>query len=288
MKFKNILLIILNLMLSLNLTALRLPVKNAKLTSTFGESRKDHFHNGIDFGGGSQKIYPFMDGNIIFYYDRADFPFENYPGGGNFVIVDHQGKMRSYYLHCKDNSINKKDFTVTETNCIAVSYDTGHSYGIHLHFQIEKMSPHEFINPLIFYKEFLTDKTKPKINGVFIRENSSDKIIRIGKEARIQPTDSLTILLDAYDKVGNKYKMAPFSITVFLNGDRTRYYKFDKLLINENKYYLYPSYSFTDIYYGGYYKVAEFTPSAKEYDIKIIVEDLWGNRTETERKIIIK
>ncbi len=287
MKFK-ILIILSTLLLNYNISALRLPVKNPKLTSTFGESRKDHFHNGIDFGAGSQNIYPFMKGNIIFYYDKSEFPFDNYPGGGNFLIVDHKGKFRSYYLHCKDNSINKKIFTANETNIIAKTYDTGHSFGIHLHFQIEKMSPHEFINPLMFYKNILTDKVKPKINGVFLKVDYSDFLIQVGREIRLKPTSKIMLLLDTYDKDGNKYKIAPFSITVFINGDRTTYYKFDKLLINDNKYFLYPSYSFDDVYYDKYYKIGEITSTEKEYKIRIIVSDLWGNRTETEKKLIIK
>ncbi len=291
MDFKNkiIIKILFVFLIPLNLYSLRLPVPYAKLTSTFGESRGDHFHNGIDFGGGNQKIYSFMKGNIIFYYDKSDFPFDNYMGGGNFLIVDHKGIYRSYYLHLKENSINKKLFEVDETNVIGISSDTGHSYGVHLHFHIEKMSPHEFINPLIFYKDILNDTIKPTIEGIYLYTDMDNNIVKIGREIRIKPCNKIQLLLKAYDKINKvKYKMAPFTITVFINGDRTLYYKFDKLLIKDNEYVLYPSYKFNDVYYKKYYKIGNIKPTLKSYIVKVVVTDLWGNSRETTKKVIIK
>ncbi|HNJ33637.1 MAG TPA: hypothetical protein PK881_05295, partial [Leptospiraceae bacterium] len=58
------------------------------LTSTFGESRGDHFHNGVDISSLGEPVHPVAPGKILFARGIEDDPFSPLIGPGNFVIVD--------------------------------------------------------------------------------------------------------------------------------------------------------------------------------------------------------
>lgn len=271
------------------LFSVRLPLEHPKLTSTFGESRKDHFHNGIDFGGGEQKVYPMMDGKIIYYYDKKDFPFDNYMGPGNMVIVQHDYKYRTYYFHLKEGSINKKDLEVTEETVLGKTGNTGRSRGIHLHFTVEKLKPLEVLNPLKFFKEFLTDKLKPTIKGFYIKINDNEPVL-VNGNIYIREKVKLLLILKCFDLYRiNANRMGVYRIECYINDVKFTDFKFDKLIYKHNNYYLPQDFSFKDIYYSkNEYLLGEFIPEPGVYNIKIIVSDFWGNSTKIKRNIIVK
>ena len=73
---KNILIISILLFILSSILFGRVPIDENKIriTSTFGEFRTDHFHNGVDFGGSKMEIYPMADGEIVHYFDIAEDP----------------------------------------------------------------------------------------------------------------------------------------------------------------------------------------------------------------------
>ncbi len=281
--------IILTLLLfSTSLYAVTMPVKRVKLTSTFGESRKDHFHNGVDLGAGEQDVYSFQHGKIIFYYDKSEFPFDNYPGAGNFAILDHND-TRSYYMHLKDNSINKTNYEINEGAYIGRTSDTGHSYGIHLHFGIEKKRPLEILNPLTFFRDFIKDTIRPGIERFFIKIDDSD-LIPIFNSYRISHGSKISLFLKTYDMVHNSNnKMGVYKITCYVNNEKFREYIFDKLIIKNNYYYLQPGHVFDEVYLEKYlYILGEFPIEKKLYDIEIVVEDFFYNSAKIKRQLIVR
>ncbi|MBU1075990.1 MAG: M23 family metallopeptidase [Spirochaetes bacterium] len=270
-----------------SLDSATLPVKRVKLTSTFGESRKDHFHNGMDFGGGVQSVHAIEDGKIIFFSDKDDFPFNNYFGSGNYVIVDHK-KTRSYYMHLEDGSVNKTNISVKEDAILGKTSDTGHSYGIHLHFTLENKQPNQILNPLLFFKEAITDNVRPRIERFMVKVDDSDPVI-ISQSHQIPAGSEITLLINAYDTLqNNNNKMGVYKITCYLNNDKLTEYIFDRLNVKNNFYYLNPSYSFKDIYLDKYtYIIGKFPIKEKEYTIKVVVEDFAGNTAQTEKTLKI-
>lgn len=69
------------------------PVRSSKelqISSTFGESRFDHFHNGLDIPGENLKVYPVKEGEICWHHTAFTYPNE-LPFGGekrlSFVMV---------------------------------------------------------------------------------------------------------------------------------------------------------------------------------------------------------
>ena len=59
------------------------------ITSTFGESRDDHFHAGLDIASRDEAVQSMADGRILYSRQESDNPFRPLPGPGNLMIVDH-------------------------------------------------------------------------------------------------------------------------------------------------------------------------------------------------------
>lgn len=279
---------ILLLFFSVNLYSVTLPLKRIKLTSTFCENRRDHFHNGLDFGAGEQKVYSVQDGKIIFYYDRTEFPFGNYPGSGNYIIMDHS-ETRSYYMHLKDNSINKTNYNIKEGSYIGRTSDTGHSRGIHLHFGIEKIRPLEILNPLLFFKNYIKDKVRPRIERFYIKIDDSS-LIPVFNTYQINEGRKITLYIKTYDMIKNNHnKMGIYKITCYVNNERFKEYILDKLIVKNNNYYLLPNITFDDFYYDKFtYIIGDFPIKEKRYEIKIVVEDFFGNSVKIKRYLVIR
>ena len=63
--------------------------KKYQISSTFGESRLDHFHNGIDLPGEGSKVLAPKDGRVLYRINSEFTPGEMPYGGGNTLILDH-------------------------------------------------------------------------------------------------------------------------------------------------------------------------------------------------------
>ncbi len=247
------------------------PVKRKKLTSTFGEYRTEHFHNGVDFGGGEQKVYPFAKGEIIYYFNKTEFPFMQYPGPGNFVIVEHPGRLRTYYYHLKENTLNFTNYNVNENTILGITGNTGYSKGIHLHFTIDKNYGKEILNPLFFLGEELTDDVPPIIKNVYIDEKDNHYSIWVKT-------------WDYLDKK-KKIKAGIYKLTSYINERKLIEYKFTRL-INRNGYKLNGKYKFSQIYRDKYeYFAGSFLKKevALPITIKVKVEDFYKNSTQKEK-----
>ena len=83
---------------AMSFVSFRWPVNNGTVTSTFCESRWDHFHDGMDMTSIDGKVYPVESGTLLFYWDKTLFPLDNYPGGGNYKILEHRNG-RLFHLH---------------------------------------------------------------------------------------------------------------------------------------------------------------------------------------------
>ncbi|HEY0252630.1 MAG TPA: M23 family metallopeptidase [Kofleriaceae bacterium] len=62
----------------------------------------------------------------------------------NYIVIDHGDGTQSTYFHLKGNSLAANitcGATVTQGQAVAMSGTTGHSTGIHLHFQVSKVHP---------------------------------------------------------------------------------------------------------------------------------------------------
>jgi hypothetical protein len=81
------------------------PVEEKILMATFGERRHGHFFSGIDWGGGEQIVFPVADGEVIFIHEEGGLTHALKRGNGSFVVLQHEGGIRSSYSHLKNRSI---------------------------------------------------------------------------------------------------------------------------------------------------------------------------------------
>jgi len=122
------------------------PLEKMETTSAFGTRRLykspkyASIHSGLDLRARvGTKVFAINDGIVILV---RKFMLE-----GNFVVIDHGGKITSSYLHLKTVKVNEGD-KVKKSEAIGLSGATGACRGAHLHFGIKINEQN--INPLKF------------------------------------------------------------------------------------------------------------------------------------------
>jgi hypothetical protein len=150
------------------------------LAGNFGEPRPWHFHGGIDVKTGNQEgkqIFSIADG----YVSRLTV---NMYGFGNAIFVSHPDGNTSVYCHLKRfadqyeqqlHRTGRKDtlslvfpkskFPVKAGDLIAISGNTGHSTGPHLHLEIHDTKTWAMRDPLEFLGHLVADTVAPQAHS---------------------------------------------------------------------------------------------------------------------------
>jgi hypothetical protein len=154
------------------------PLESPKgLTSSFGEYRGDHLHNGIDFSTAGVLRQPVkaVDAGTVHrvYYDPSRY--------GKTVIIQHYDGRRTWYSHLQSvsDSIRNhlggslrpgENITLNETleisrgETLGFSGNTG-SGPAHLHFVLQS-SDGKFLNPLGRFQPKLPYNPSPKLRAI--------------------------------------------------------------------------------------------------------------------------
>lgn len=108
------------------------PCPGAHVSSEYGEYRSpsDPAHKGMDFGTSGQYLptYAAAAGKVLIA------GWSN--SAGNWVVIDHGKGIVTKYMHHSALSVSAGQ-TVSQGQQIGVTGNTGQSFGIHLHFQVE-------------------------------------------------------------------------------------------------------------------------------------------------------
>ena len=157
---------------------LAFPLKYIYITQTF----KKNIHNGVDMRGQNRgeevPIYSPEDGTVIGLrnnYKTQDLSGNSY---GNYIKIQHSNGITTLMAHLKYNSINVKlGDKVKFGQQIAIMGTTGHSTGVHLHYEV-------FINnvkqdPLLYTYLYPNQKV----------DNSSKKYIKYSTNVNPSPKD---------------------------------------------------------------------------------------------------
>ena len=112
---------------------------NGTLTSGFGP-RWGRMHEGIDIAGGSgTPIAAAAAGTVI---------VAGWNGGyGNLVVVDHGGGISTAYAHMSSIAVSVGQ-SVGQGTVVGGMGTTGHSTGVHLHFEVRVNGA--AVNPLAY------------------------------------------------------------------------------------------------------------------------------------------
>lgn len=154
------------------------------LAGNFGEPRPHHFHGGLDIrtdGVEGKAIYSIGDG----YVSRVTM---GKYGFGNAVYVTHPEGYTSVYCHLKsftpriraamrryqyaheicdgDARFSPLDCPVSQGQLIALSGNTGHSTGPHLHLEIHDTKTWNMLDPYDFIDGHISDTIPPKAHGL--------------------------------------------------------------------------------------------------------------------------
>jgi len=253
------------------------PVINAKVTSTFGESRWDHFHDGVDVISSTMKIYPVARGETIYFWDRSLFPLENYPGGGNYKVLSHGKKYYSIYMHLDDSMSVKKSYR--KNDILGYIGNTGHSFGKHLHFGIIDISANISINPFKLLPS-KSDAKKPVISEYAIR--IGEKYFYIRKGSKLRLTRHYPLLVKIHDSIEGRERLGVYKLTYEFNGKNILSVDFSNIVFSKNELTI-KGMPFDDIYDSkGFYKLKNIIYNDGENKLKVIAEDFAGNEVTDE------
>jgi len=265
------------------LASYRWPVNEGTITSTFCESRWDHFHDGIDMTSADDKVYPVDAGTLLFYWDKAIFPLDNYPGGGNYKVLEHPKGMYSIYMHLENGVPSKKTYASNEP--IGMMGNTGHSARRHIHFSLLNVGSRSSINPFLLLPQILDNKP-PEIKDIAFK--IGDRYVIVRDKSNIRLTRYYPLLIRITDSLSGHESLGIYKLSVQLNGKDVLNYKCDMLVFSNGKLKI-DNKGFDDLFdKKGYYKADGLVYIDGLNSLKITASDYAGNQTEKEYTFNIK
>ncbi len=254
------------------------------ITSTFGESRKDHFHTGLDISGLKIPVNPLQSGRIIFSRTAEDSPYQPLPGAGNYVILDHGNGWWSGYYHLESLSENRSGMVSLE-DTIGLSGNTGHSYGAHLHFFITSDNGRSYVNPLKLLPP-VTDLNPPVIGALVIRTPDSITHIQHSRTEDIRLTQAYPFQVIINDPGMEKYtRRGIYRIQWRLNGGNLSSMTFDRIGYSKEGWKLNEKSLYDDVFDTDLYNLGPMALDNGINTIELSATDFAGNTTEVEYTI---
>ena len=192
------------------------------LAGNFGEPRPNHFHGGLDISTDNVEgkvIYAIGDGYVSRITQGID-------GFGNAVYVTHPSGQTSIYCHLKSFSpriqaalrdyqyaheTNVPDARLSPLVCpvsqgqfIALSGNTGHSTGPHLHLEIHDTESWDMLDPYDFMNDYINDSVPPQAHGLMATPMSGEGLFNhsTAKQTFTIAAPQLTQSFTAWGKVG--------------------------------------------------------------------------------------
>ncbi|WP_061247384.1 M23 family metallopeptidase [Leptospira noguchii] len=251
-----------------------------KITSTFGESRGDHFHNGLDISSANEPVLAMADGRVLYSRYAEDHPFEDELGTGNSVWLDHGSGNFTAYYHLKDSRISKllKPDGIKAGDKIGVTGNSGHSSGAHLHFVVLRKYGLEILDPMKFLSP-IPDNSAPEISSLLIHVNGKFTNINDGDNINLSKEFPFTIsIVDAGEKKSQRRGIT--RVQYFLNGEVLRSADFSALQYSNSEWKNPDGFSFTNLYYKDQYLIGNLNLKSGENTIKVVAWDFKGNVNE--------
>ena len=182
------------------------------ITGTFGEDRGDHFHNGIDIGGGTQDVRPVLAGELVFRYDEAS-DYTSIPRGvGSFVVLRHDQDILSVYAHLQGGSLGPERALYAPGEKLGVTGETGHADGLHLHFTVFDLEAASAVNPLAFLPA-LADRQPPVIRRLFAAAGDQKTPLDNGVTLKPGRVEILAEVYDLREDVSFRWPLAPSAVS---------------------------------------------------------------------------
>jgi len=238
------------------------PVKHKiRLSGSFGELRKNHFHTGIDIKGknsvAGDSIFSVMSGHV----SRIRIASGGY---GKCLYIDHPNGMTSVYAHLEnfnpilerlirtlqiesesfeiDHYPKDSTYTLQQGQFLGFLGNTGRSLGPHLHFELRESESQITLDPL-YYKFGVTDKKAPFFSELVLHQLDSN--FQILKKEKFSPSTKkvechkgqIGVGFKGYDQMDGSNNYNGIS-DIKLYVDKKLYYhcSFDSISFDEFRY----------------------------------------------------
>ncbi len=181
-------------------------------SGNFGEIRSNHFHGGLDFktgGATGKKVRALADGHIsrirvthgsgyvldVAYdngYSTINRHLEAFVGDMAERVEALQYEQESWEVEIVPE---KGEYPVKAGEVIALSGNTGYSFGPHLHLDMFETSTGDYIDPLPFFASRVKDHTAPRALGIMLFPQTGKGVV-MGKTDNqrfpLQPKQPIT------------------------------------------------------------------------------------------------
>ena len=261
-------------------SALDWPVARRIVTGTFGEDRGDHFHAGIDIGGGAQEVYPVLPGELVFRYEDG-VSYTTVPRGtGSFVALRHAQDIVTVYAHLDTASLGPFTARYATTDRIGVIGDSGHADGKHLHFGVFDIDAGSAINPLTLLPP-IADTQPPVVRRIVLAAGDTQQTLDDGSSVASGKYDVLAEVFDLREDVRYHAEIAPYSTSLSLDGRETNRVVFDSLQVEDGKEIIGSvKLARADLYRsGGLVYCGTVTLRAGQSTLRLAARDFAGNET---------
>ena len=255
-------------------------------SSTFGEPRRDHFHNGLDIAGDAKAVYPLSAGKLLYSFERKDKPFENPRGPGNSIVLDHGYGWWSGYYHLEEIFLDNGNYHLEKA--IGTMGNTGRSSGKHLHFYASSHYGRKLVN-LLRYLPLSKDPNPPKINYLVIMEEN-DVIARLshGKLQKIQLSKNFPIYLEIEDPgLEKNSRRGIYTLAWQLNKDKKQEIKFDELVYKDGTWLL-ANKKFDSVYKKWFYYLEDLKFQNGQNFLRIEATDFAKNTSKVNFEILVE
>ena len=237
------------------------------LSGNFGELRSGHFHGGVDFKTQETIGWPIhcvADG----YISRVTVSNGGY---GNGMYITHKNGYTTVYGHLSaflpqiaerirqyqyanetyvtDLTFGPDEFPVTEGDIVAMSGNTGYSFGPHLHMEVRLTATDEPVDPLLFYKDRVADDVPPRASSVMLYPQKGSGVINGSADKVFMEVKGTTVqapVLTAWGRIGagiaaydymtgthNYYGVQ--SVQLFVDGELVSESKVGRFEFDENR-----------------------------------------------------
>ena len=232
-------------------------------SGNFGEIRANHFHGGLDFKTGGtigKPVRALADGYIsrirvthgsgyvldVAYdngYSTINRHLSAFVGDVARRVEDLQYEKESWEVEITPAP---DEYPVKAGQIIALSGNTGYSFGPHLHLDMIETATDEYIDPLPFFMDKVKDKTAPRAEGIMLFPQPGKGVVE-GKQTRrafpAHPTKPITAwgligagirAYDYMDGVQNKYGVK--TVILEVDGEEVFRSTIDRFAYEENRY----------------------------------------------------
>lgn len=232
-------------------------------SGNFGELRANHFHGGLDFKTGGtigKPVCALADGYIsrIRVTHGSGYVLDVVYDNGYTTINRHlsafvgeMAKRVEELQYGKESweveiAPEPDEYPVKAGQVIALSGNTGYSFGPHLHLDMLETATDEYVDPLPFFMRKVKDTTAPRAEGIMLFPQPGEGVVdgtQKNKSYPLNPQKPVTAwgtigvgirAYDYMDGVHNKYGVK--TVVLEVDGEEVFRSEVDRFAYEENRY----------------------------------------------------